>query len=180
MCFLAFVLSLATPHYVFRLSPSVSHPTSAMVFPCFLSNSLLPLSRSPAIRVPHPTLYYRPPTFVYPFHSRTLVFPSCTSYQTPRILRVTRLGPPEKVDSVNRAHGDRACPSMFSFAPPLSNSSESPLLLSPSILLSRHTTIPCTHPPSCFLRFHVYTPCLCAPFVNPHAFFSALHLVPRF
>ena len=100
----------------------------------------------------HPplTLCYRPPTFVYSFHSRTLVFPSCTSYQTPRTLRVTRLGPPEKVDSVNRAHGNRACPYSRYFAPTLSNPSFPQLSL--SILLSRHTTLPCTHPQSAITR----------------------------
>ena len=78
------------------------------------------------------TLCYRPPTFLNPISSRFLVRPSHTTYKTPRILRVTHLGPPEKVGSVNRVHGNRACHSPRSFAPPfLPHPSE--IALSPSI-----------------------------------------------
>ena len=195
---------------------------------CFLTSPLLPpsaLSRLPlsfctqplllSFRVFSPILCYRspvlshtafhtppsataPPTFVHPFFSRTLVSPSHTSYEphgssaSPvwdlrrRWVMLTVCTEPEPVPT---------CVLSSTFL--LKNSFPH---LSLSILLSLHTTIPCTHSPrrrshGCkapwyssitpfcdprvFFRCPTYTLCLCVPFENPHAFFSALHLVPR-
>ena len=60
----------------------------------FRTQPLLLLSRFHAFRFPNHILCYRPPTSFYSIPSRTLVLPLRTTYQTPRILRVTRLGPP--------------------------------------------------------------------------------------
>ena len=101
----------------------LQHLTTSFVFRLTFSTQLLP----PSFRFPSPpfTLRHRPPTFLYSFSSRTLVFPSRTSYRTPRNLRVTRSGPPEKVGSVNCVHVNRARSSPRSSDPPfLTSSSE--------------------------------------------------------
>ena len=66
---------------------------------------------------PSPT----PSSATSPHYFRLLLLPThprvSPAYflRTPRILRVTRLGPPEKVGNVNRVHGNRACPNPRSF-----------------------------------------------------------------
>ena len=115
-CFLT--SPLLPPAALSRLPLVVLHPTSVTVFPRFLSDSLLPLSRPFTTRFPHPTLCYRPHYFRL---SLLLTHPRVSPayfLRTPRILRVTRLGPPEKVGNVNRVHGNRARPNLRSFTPP--------------------------------------------------------------
>ena len=74
VCDFSLLLPFQTSPLVSRPPLAVLHPTSATVFPRFLSilcyRSLVP-SQS-ALHTPH---CYRPPTFVYPHFSRTLVFP---------------------------------------------------------------------------------------------------------
>ena len=109
--FLHLSLHLCYRTFVFHL---FLHPTSTTVFRLlFLSipNSLLPLSHSPC----PPILRYRPPYFrllLLFTHPRVSL---AYFLRTPRILRVTRLGPPEKVGHVNCVHGNRACSNPCSF-----------------------------------------------------------------
>ena len=171
---------------------SLTHPL--LLFSTFLhlSNSLLPLSRSFTTRFPHPTLCYRPPTFVYPFFSRTIVSSSHTSYEphgssaSPvwdlrrrwvMLIVCTETEPaPTCVLSP---------PFYRKFLSPIFHSQHVPPNIQqhrvPIPLRRSHgRNVPCTDP---LLRFVIpftpYTLCLCVPFENPHAFFSALHLVPR-
>ena len=145
------------PHQVSAIvfsqpSSKLSHSPSATVF--HVSSSLqfsataLSFFHNP-LSTPHPLLP-PPPYFRLP---RLLTYPRVSPayfLRTPRILRVTRLGPPEKVGNVNRVHGNRARPNLCSFTPLLSK----PFLphLSLSILLSPHTTTPCTHHLSAITR----------------------------
>ena len=138
------------------MPPRVPHQVSAIVFSQFFLQTLslnlcycfprlslqfsataLSFSHNP-LSTPHPLLpppYFRSPLLLT--HPRVSL---AYFLRTPRILRVTSLGPPEKVGHVNCVHGNRACPDLRSFT---STSIENPFpIFHPSILLSRHTTTP--------------------------------------
>ena len=144
----------------------VSHPTSATVFRllflsqllCTLSSCAPTVAQNPtsATALSYPRIHVPPHHLLPPPYFRLFLLPThprvspAHFLRTPRILRVTRLGPPEKVGNVNRVHGNRARPNLRSFTPLLLK----PLFphLSPSILLSRHTTTPCPHHLSAITR----------------------------
>ena len=98
MClrFLAF-LPLASSHHVFVFHIVFRTQPLLLSFRVF---SLILCYRTLVLRSLTPIIIcYRHPPYLYSFSSRTLVFPWRTSNQTPRTIRVTRSGPPEKVGS---------------------------------------------------------------------------------
>ena len=198
VCVFLLLLSFQISPHVFRLPP-VFAPNLCYCLSAFslqFSATTSAFSRNP-LSTPHPLLP-PPPTFVHPFFSRTLVSPSHTSYEphgssaSPvwdlrrrwvmlTVCTETELVPTRVLSSYVL--------SKTSFPPSFALYSSLPTYnntVHPSPI-GDHTDV--RHPGTDrLLRFVIpvmfsfttpYTQCLCVPFENPHAFFSALHLVPR-